>query len=386
MTMDEAEPVDGKLRARDLGIQIGEMPSGALNAITDVAGVRVGHATVVRDLEEGGETTCVRTGVTVILPHEGNVWDEGVCAGSHVLNGYGELTGLAVVRESGFLRSPIALTNTHSLGVVRDELIRLETSRRRSDQPLFALPVVGETWDGNLNDIDGQHVQREHVELAVADAGTGAVAEGNVGGGTGMVCHGFKGGIGTASRIVESPAGTFTVGALVQANHGVRERLTIAGAPVGKELPGSEVPLPPNAAIPPGSGSIIVILATDAPVLPHQCDRLAYRAALGVGRTGGLGEHSSGDFMFAFSTANPGVRRLPVVGDDPAVVSVEMLSDNHISPLFQAVVESTEEAIANALLGAETMTGTDGATVHALDGERLRRIVAAHAAAGTEAG
>ncbi|HVO54023.1 MAG TPA: P1 family peptidase [Solirubrobacterales bacterium] len=373
--------------ARDLGIQIGNLPAGPLDAITDVAGVRVGHASIIRDLDVGDETVAVRTGVTVILPHEGNAWVEGVFAGSHILNGFGELTGLAVVRETGLLRSPIALTNTHSLGLVRDELIRLEASRREPGDPLAALPVVGETWDGCLNDVNGQHVRREQVELAVAEAAPGPVEEGNVGGGTGMVCHGFKGGIGTASRVVESPAGRFTVGALVQANHGVRERLVVAGVPVGEELPGSEVPLPPIAGgVPAGTGSIIVILATDAPVLPYQCDRLAQRAALGVGRTGGLGEHTSGDFMFCFSTANPGVRHLPVVGEAPGVAAVEMLPDNHISPFFQAVVESTEEAIVNALLAAETMTGMNGVTAHALGAERLQRVVAAHGSTGPQVG
>jgi D-aminopeptidase len=296
-----------------------------------------------------------------------------VFAGCHRLNGNGEMTGLEWVRESGLLTSPVALTNTHSVGVVRDALIahRARGGTVGGMSP-WALPVVGETWDGVLNDLDGFHVRPEHVEEAIAAAAPGRVAEGNVGGGTGMICHGFKGGIGSASRRRPQEQGGFTVGVLVQANHGRRGRLAVGGAPVGQRIGPDEVPLPAGPA---GAGSIIVVVATDAPLLPHQCTRLAQRAGLGVARVGGVGEHTSGDLFLCFATGNTGMS----VGEDedqgPITIPLSMLGDAYITHLFDAVVEATEEAIVNALLAAETMQGRDGNVAHALDGERLRSVL-----------
>jgi D-aminopeptidase len=312
----------------------------------------------------------VRTGVTVIVPSD-SIDALGLFAGSHRLNGNGDVTGLEWIRESGLLTTPIGLTNTHSVGVVRDALIARDVAGRAGDEPFWSLPVVGETWDGRLNDVNGMHVRQDHVFEALAATSDGPVPEGNVGGGTGMVCHGFKGGIGTASRVVELATGDFTVGVLVQANHGRRQRLAVKGVPVGEHLSAAEVPLPGQA--PEGAGSIIVVIATDAPLLPHQCERLAQRAGLGIARTGGAGENSSGDMFLAFSTAN----RVP--GRDNAsgtgTVEVTMLENGAIDPLFYAVIESTEEAILNALLAAETMTGQAGVTAYALDERRLVEIL-----------
>jgi D-aminopeptidase len=326
------------VRARELGVAVGEGSPGPLNAITDVSGVRVGHTTLI----EGDD---VRTGVTVIVPPAGMHF-----AGSHRLNGNGELTGQAWIRESGFLTTPVALTNTHSVGVVRDALVAAAVSA--TDSP-WDLPVVGETWDGVLNDINGFHVKAEHVFQALESASGGPVAEGSVGGGTGMICHGFKGGIGTASRIVDG----YTVGVLVQANHGRRPRLQVNGVAVGRQLGPHRIPLPQR---PPAGSSIIVVAATDAPLLPHQCERLAQRTALGIARTGGAGENSSGDFALAFATGNRGL------AGAEKTLSVEMLTNEYIDGLFYAVIEATEEAIVNALVAAETMTGKSG-TVHQLD-------------------
>jgi len=353
------------VRARDYGIVIGEWDPGPLNAITDVAGVSVGHATLI-------EGSAVRTGVTVILPSR-EIWTAPVFAGSHRLNGNGEMTGLEWVRESGMLTSPVAITNTHSVGVVRDALIahRARGADRGGMSP-WALPVVGETWDGVLNDLDGFHVRPEHVEAAIAQASPGAVAEGNVGGGTGMICHGFKGGIGTASRRAAQERGGYTVGVLVQANHGRRARLAVNGVPVGALIGPEVVPVPGG---PPGAGSIIVVVATDAPLLPHQCTRLAQRAGLGVARVGGVGEHTSGDLFLCFATGNTGMSVGELENQGPVTVPLTMLSDAYITHLFDAVVEATEEAIVNALLAAETMRGRDGNVAHALDGERLRSVL-----------
>jgi D-aminopeptidase len=350
-----------RTRARNLGITIGSLEPGPLNAITDVPGVRVGHETLV----EGGD---VRTGVTVLVPHEGSPWEEPVFAGAHRLNGNGELTGLEWVRESGLLTSPVGLTNTHSVGVVRDALVAAEVEAQTQPNEAWVLPVVGETWDGVLNDIDGMHVRAEHARTALASAEAGPVAEGNVGGGTGMICHEFKGGIGTSSRVVHE-AGTCVVGVLVQANYGRRVRLRIDGVPVGEEIPETEVPTPTGPFSTKPGGSIIVVVATDAPLLPHQCERLAQRAGLGVGRMGGVGEDSSGDLFLAFATGNRGL-----AGDEP--LALRMLPNHRMTPLFDAVVEATEEAIANALCAAETMEGKGGAVVHALPLERTAEVVA----------
>lgn len=364
----------GAMRARELGIVIGELAPGALNAITDVPGVRVGHTTLI---EGDGPLVVgsgpVRTGVTVILPHEGDIGREPLFAGCHTLNGNGEMTGLEWVRESGMLTTPIGLTNTHSVGVVRDALVAASVPAGAGDGPRWWLPVVGETWDGYLNDIDGQHVRAEHVFAALATASDGPVAEGNVGAGTGTKAYGFKAGIGTASRMVVAEEVSHTVGVLVQANHGRRDRLAIDGVPVGREIPRTEIPGPEMAL--PGAGSIIVVVATDAPLLPHQCRRLAQRAGLGVARAGGGGEHDSGDLFLCFATGNRDLKN----EDDAAAPlrhRLAMLNDDHISDLFWATIEATEEAIVNALLAAETMTGRDGITFHALPHDRVLAIMA----------
>jgi D-aminopeptidase len=360
------------MQARDIGIRIGQGEPGPRNSITDVAGVRVGHSTLIEG--EGPLVTGkgpVRTGVTMVVPHE-RVGRALLFAGSHRLNGNGEMTGLEWVRESGLLTSPIGITNTHSVGVVHDALIGVQARSAPPGEAWWSLPVVAETWDGMLNDVNGQHVRPEHVEAALASAAEGPVAEGNVGGGTGMICHGFKGGIGTASRVVPTGSGPFTVGILVQANHGRRDRLSVNGAPVGMAIPASEVPLPHDRGDG-GGGSIIVVVATDAPLLPHQCERLAQRAGLGVARMGGAGENSSGDLFIAFSTANADAR----IGAE-TIAQVGMLSNDSITPLFYAVIEATEEAILNALLAAETMVGRDGNTAYQLPPDRLTEVMAAY--------
>jgi D-aminopeptidase len=335
------------VRARDLGIAVGAFEPGANDAITDVGGIRVGHVTLL----EGDD---VRTGVTVIVPPELPLF-----AGCHRMNGNGELTGLEWVRESGFLTTPIGITNTFSVGVVRDAI-----AAESADDDAWALPVVGETYDGFLNDARGQHVTAEHARRALAEASNGGVAEGNVGGGTGMICHGFKGGIGTASRTT----GEYVVGVLVQANHGRRTRFRVNGVPVG-ELIGDRVPTPAYD----DAGSIIGIVATDAPLLPHQCDRLAQRAGFGVARMGGLGENSSGDLFFAFASGNHALH------ERNTTLELSMLPNGRIDPLFEAVVDATEEAILNALLAAETMTGRAGHTAYALEPELLRAALATRA-------
>lgn len=360
------------MRARDLGIAVGTLPTGPLNAITDVAGVRVGHTTLISGdgplvVGEGP----IRTGVTVILPHDGDPGGAPVFAGSHTLNGNGEMTGLEWVRESGMLTTPIGLTNTHSVGVVRDALVARSVTGRE-EVGLWSLPVVAETWDGYLNDVNGQHVRAEHVFAALESATGGAVAEGNVGGGTGMKAFGFKAGIGTASRQVGEEHGGYMVGVLVQANHGRRPRLAVDGVPVGREITQAEVPGPDLGVA--DAGSIIAVVATDAPLLPQQCRRLAERAGLGVARGGGGGENSSGDIFLAFATGNGGLQA--ELGDGaPLTVPLQMLNDDHISELFWAAIEATEEAILNAMLAAETMTGRDGITFHALPHDRLVEVM-----------
>jgi D-aminopeptidase len=357
------------MRARELGIVIGTLPPGSDNAITDVPGVRVGFATLI-DEEKNGVP--IHTGVTVVVPHEGNIWKEPLFAGCHSLNGNGEMTGLEWVRESGMLMSPIGLTNTHSVGVVRDALVIDAIAQHSPEDIFWALPVVAETYDGLLNDINGLHVKPEHVAQALQAASNGPVAEGNIGSGTGMICHGFKGGIGTASRVVAAASGGYAVGVLVQANHGRRERLQINGIPVGEAIPASEVPVP-VAPLPgqQGGGSIIAIVATNAPLIPTQCMRLAQRAGLGIARTGGVGEHTSGDIFIAFSTANRGLPASEKSDVSPLTVSLTMLSNTYITDLFDAVVEATEEAIVNALLAARTMIGRNGITAYALEPDRL---------------
>ncbi len=345
-----------RVRARDLGLTVGRLAPGPLNAITDVGGVRVGHTTLV-------EGDAVRTGVTVIFPHDGDPGTDPVFAGCHRLNGNGELTGLEWVRESGLLTTPIGLTNTHSVGVVRDALIAAAIEQGAVDDDAWSLPVVGETWDGVLNDINGFHVKAEHVFQAIAAASSGRVAEGNVGGGTGMICHEFKGGIGTASRRLSYSDGGYTVGALVQANYGDRERFRVDGIAVGEEIGPDRIPVVDEGRLQ-ESGSIIIVVATDAPLLPHQCDRLAQRAGLGVARAGGSGANSSGDIFIAFATGNRGLHG---GGTHP----VTMLGNDSITPLFWATIEAAEEAIVNAVVAAETMVGKNGATAHGLDTDQL---------------
>ena len=362
------------MRARELGIRIGDLPSGPEDAITDLEGVRVGHSTIVSG--EGplvvGEGP-VRTGVTVVCPREGLARDEPVFAGAHTFNGNGEMTGLEWIREAGTLSTPVAITNTHSVGVVRDALIEAEMEARAGEEEYWCLPVVAETYDGTLNDITGQHVTVEHVRKALASASAGPVEEGSVGGGTGMVCHEFKGGIGTASRRLPEKDGGWTVGALVQTNYGRRPTLRVDGAPVGRVLSTARIPSPyeggeetPSA----GAGSIIVILATEAPLLPIQCDRLAKRAGIGLGRMGGGLDNGSGDIFLAFATGN---RSLPPGGlhGPQATVPLGMVTNEYISPLFYAAAEATEAAILNALLAAGDMKGRDGITAYGLTPELL---------------
>lgn len=364
-------------RARELGITIGRLSPGPLNAITDVPGVAVGHTTLI-----SGEGPLVvgqgpvRTGVTVILPRGRRTADDPVFAGSHALNGNGEMTGLAWIAEAGLLESPIAITNTHSVGVVRDALISYQA--RQSSDPLaisWSLPVVAETYDGVLSDINGMHVKPEHVFAAMDTAQGGSVAEGSVGGGTGMICHGFKGGIGTSSRALDEADGGWIVGALAQANYGSRHLLRVDGVPVGRELPPEEVPtplmtLPPTANA--DTGSIIVVLATNAPLIPLQCRRLAQRATLGVARMGGLGANGSGDLFLAFATGNEELARLR---EPRGTLDARMLTNDAMSPLFEAAGEAVEESILNALCMATTMTGIAGRTAHALPLDRLRAIM-----------
>jgi D-aminopeptidase len=374
-----------KPRARELGLPIGGTP-GSLDAITDVAGVEVGQTTLIAG---SGKLVVgkgpVRTGVTVLHPRgKGN--PDPVFGAWFTLNGNGEMTGTTWLEESGILEGPVAITNTHSVGLVRDAILQWQVNRPNM-QP-WGLPVVAETWDGVLNDINGFHVKPEHVLSALDGAKGGPVAEGNVGGGTGMVCHGFKGGIGTASRRLPADAGGYTVGVLVQCNYGIRRELRVAGVPVGLEIPdllqcsaSTDASVDPNLrrcgaaagrAATPGeadengeTGSIIVVVATDAPLLPHQLRRIATRVSLGVGRMGGFGGNSSGDIFIAFSTANPGA----ATARD--TTRVTMLPNDRINPLFYATVQATEAAIINAMLAAETMTGINDRRVYALPVDRM---------------
>jgi L-aminopeptidase/D-esterase-like protein len=369
----------GKQRAHQLRLPLEGTP-GPSNAITDVAGVEVGHTTLISG---SGKLVVgkgpVRTGVTVVHPRgKGNA--DPVFGAWFTLNGNGEMTGTTWLEESGVLEGPVAITNTHSVGVVRDAILQWQVTRPNM-QP-WGLPVVAETYDGTLNDINGFHVKPEHVLAALDGAKSGAVGEGNVGGGTGMICHGFKGGIGTASRRLSPEAGGYTVGVLVQCNYGSRRDLRVAGVPVGLEIAdllpcsaSTDAAVDANlrrCGTAPGRsdddaelGSIIVVVATDAPLLPHQLKRLATRVSIGVGRMGGYGGNSSGDIFIAFSTANP---RAAAARDS---ASVAMIANDRINPLFYATVQATEESIINAMLAAETMTGVNDRRVHALPVDRL---------------
>ena len=362
-----APPKTPAVRARALGISFEGTP-GKLNTITDVAGVEVGFTTLIRGegkLEVGKGP--VRTGVTAIIPRGHASLNDPVYAGTFSLNGNGEMTGTAWVEESGFLEGPVMITNTHSVGVVRDAVIAWRVGHGAADKTGYwwSLPVIAETWDGWLNDINGFHVKPEDVAHALDTAKGGPVAEGSVGGGTGMICYEFKGGTGTASRLVAGiadPGRTYTVGALVQANCGRRPQLTIAGVPIGKEIPGFVYPKE--------TGSIIIVVATDAPLLPGQCNRLARRASLGLARTGATSGNGSGDLFLAFSTANPGANN-----PEKPTVSVQSVPNDRLDPLFEATVQAVEEAIVNALVDNHDMTGRDGHEVKALPHERLREIL-----------
>ena len=354
-------------RARDLGIPFDGTP-GPLNAITDVRGVEVGFSTLVHG--EGKEA--VRTGVTVVLPR-GKESADPVFAAWFSQNGNGEMTGTTWIEEGGFMEGPVFITNTHSVGVVRDAAIAWSVKQGKMFQP-WSLPVVAETYDGTLNDINGFHVKPEHVFEAIAAAKSGAVAEGNVGGGTGMICYEFKCGTGTASRKLAQPAGGYTVGVLVQANHGRRSELRIAGVPVGQQIQVPQTPRPGGLAPRDDEqGSIIIVIATDAPLLPHQLERIAQRATMGLARTGATSGNGSGDIFLAFSTENAGVAAAP------REIHVNMLSNARISALFSATVEATEEAIINALIAAESMTGKDGERVEAIPHDRVRELMKKYA-------
>ena len=362
-------PQQRQIRARALGIPFDGTP-GPLNAITDVDGVAVGYSTIVSGegkLEVGKGP--VRTGVTAILPRGAKSFDDPVYAGVFSLNGNGEMTGAAWVEEGGFLEGPVMMTNTHSVGVVRDAVIQWRVSKGGPDATGFSwsLPVVAETYDGYLNDINGFHVKPEHAVQALESAKGGAIAEGSVGGGTGMVAYEFKAGTGTASRVLSEKAGRYTVGALVQANCGRRRQLTVAGVPVGREIP-------EGAVFKRDTGSIIIVVATDAPLLPHQLKRVARRATHGLARTGSTSGNGSGDLFIAFSTANPGVAT-----PEKPTHAVQTIPNDRLDPIFDATVEAVEEAIINSMVAGETMTGVDGHTIVALPHDRLRDLMKKYA-------
>jgi len=355
-------------RARDLDIPFDGLP-GPWNAITDVPGVEVGYSTIISDPKpEEARNGTVRTGVTAILPR-GKALAEPVFASWFALNGNGEMTGTAWVEESGFLEGPIMVTNTHSVGIVRDAVVGWQVRTGRLFQS-WSNPVVAETYDGYLNDINGFHIQEAHALEAIESAASGPVAEGNVGGGTGMVCYEFKGGTGTASRKLAEIDGGYIVGVLVQANFGARFQLQITGVPAGKVIT-ENAPFSGGKDYYNDQGSIIIVVGTNAPILPHQLKRLAKRAALGVARTGGAASNGSGDIFIAFSTANTSAARPP--GD---LAQVQVLPNDRLNPLFYATLLATEEAIVNAMVAAETMIGRDGHTVYAIPHDELKLVMA----------
>lgn len=368
-------PALAQVRARDLGVPFEGKP-GPNDAITDVAGVEVGYTTLISG---SGKLVVgvgpVRTGVTAILPRGKNFKDP-VFAGFFSQNGNGEMTGIHWVQESGFLEGPIMITNTHSVGVVRDAVIAWEMRHGATQYP-WSLPIVAETYDGYVNDINGFHVKPQDAWHAIETAQAGPVAEGNVGGGTGMACFGYKGGTGTASRVLPAADGGYTVGVLVQCNTGSRHELRIAGVPVGQLIPVQS----PWASIYGRSradmGSIIIVIATNAPLTATQLDRLCKRATLGLGRVGGTSGDGSGDLFVSFSTANPGADVAPPEhpGASPPIAHVEMLPNWSLDPLFNATIHTTEEAIVNAMVAAKTMTGADGHTLTALPHARLKALM-----------
>jgi D-aminopeptidase len=356
-------------RARDLGIPFDGTP-GTNNAITDVAGVTVGFETIIEDLDDD---KAVRTGVTAILPRGTDTNQRPVFGGWFSLNGNGEMTGTTWVEESGFIEGPIMITNTHSVGAVHEGTIRWRFEQGAADASGYwwSLPVVAETWDGYLNDINGFHVRPEHAYHAIESATGGAVAEGNVGGGTAMNCFEYKCGTGTSSRVTEAAGERYTVGVLVQANFGLRDNLLVAGVPVGKYLREERVF---SSTMPdfPGLGSIIIVVGTDAPLLPHQLKRIVRRAALGLARTGSIASNGSGDIFIAFSTGNAGADQ------SNSGATLAMVSNEDIVPLFHATVQATEEAIINALVAGRTMTGHRGNTVSGIDHTALQNVLREH--------
>jgi len=363
LTLSTAVCAQTKPRARDLGVPFDGVP-GSLNAITDVKGVEVGHTTLISgDASSPAGVGPVRTGVTAILPR-GKGSNDSVFAGWFTENGNGEMTGTTWVEDSGFLEGPVMITNTHSVGVVRDAVIAWHLKHYGVDENGYSwpLPVVAETWDGYLNDINGFHVKPEDVFHALDRAHGGPVDEGNVGGGTGMICNEFKGGIGTASRVLDAKYGGYTVGVLVQCNYGQRDQLRVAGVPVGREIAEPKV-------WDDDVGSIIVVVATDAPLIPTQLKRVARRVTLGLGRDGSYSGDGSGDIFIAFSTANPGA------ASSTGVRSLSMLPNDQINPVFLATVQATEEAVVNAMIAAETMTGVKGHTVKALPHDKLKEVL-----------
>jgi len=359
-----------KPRARDLGVPFDGTP-GPLNAITDIPGITVGHTTLISGegkLQIGKGP--VRTGVTAVLPRGKDSMSNPVFAGWWSLNGNGEMTGTTWVEESGFLEGPVMITNTHSVGVVRDAVIQWRVTHGQPDPTGYwwSLPVVAETWDGWLNDINGFHVSAEHAFHAIDSAHSGVVEEGALGGGTGMICNGFKGGIGTSSRKLDTKSGGYTIGVLVQCNYGSRNNLRIAGIPVGREIPTADA----SATVPSDvaeRGSIIVVIATDAPLVSHQLKRLARRVSLGLGRNGSISGNGSGDIFIAFSTANSGASK------PEGLATVQMLANDTLDPVFKATVEAVEESIINAMVAAETMTGIENHRVEGLPHDKLRAIL-----------
>ena len=365
MTNPHHATPSGKPRARGLGVPFDGTP-GVNNAITDVGDVAVGYSTII---EGDGPLVVgqgpVRTGVTAILPRGLDGIDTPVFAGTFSLNGNGELTGTIWVEESGACEGPVTITNTHSCGVARDATIRWLVGRLGgATAQAWGLPVAGETYDGDLNDINGFHVTIQHVLEAIDSAARGPIEQGSVGGGTGMIAYDFKGGSGSASRVVEIGGTSYTVGAFVQANFGMRRELTIAGVPVGRHITGNEIRSTPG-------GSIIAIAATDAPLLPHQCKRLARRVGLGVGRSGSISHNGSGDIFLAFSTANA-----DALAVTPGARAADFLPNDALDPIFEAVVQATDEAIVDSMVANETMVGRDGTTVIALPHDKLLAVLA----------
>ncbi len=357
------------VRARDLGIPFDGVP-GPLNAITDVAGVTVGHETIIRDLPDN---RAVRTGVTAILPRGRESMHTKAYAGWSPLNGNGEMTGVTWVEEGGFLEGPVMITNTHSVGAVHEGVIQWRVAQGGADDTgyFWSAPVVGETWDGHLNDVNGFHVRPAHAGAALDKASSGAVAEGNVGGGTGMTCFDFKCGIGTSSRLAVVHEASYTVGVLVQANFGSRENLRVAGIPVGDQFEGDLI-YSQRETERQMLSSIIVVVATDAPLLPYQLKRLARRVPLAIGTTGDTGHNGSGDIFIAFSTANP------EAGQGLADATIHSVPNDSMNPLFEATVHATEEAIINALVAGRDMTGDLGHYARAIDHEKLQNILRQH--------